>query len=872
MRKCFCYILSLLLLTACVGEVDIPSNGGKPASSSTEVKEDAADSLGRFELTITGERATRATQTVITKEEADNFLVTIYKGSDIVRQRTKLKDVNTTLSAGYGYKIMAENVTEETAITSNDGWGQRRYAGFSASFAIKAGQTTAVNVGCGVANAGVEVNFDKTVAEYFTSYDITIQDGDRTIVFDKNTAGSINNQDTIHGRVAYFNLDPDGNHPLTYTIHAYGPKTIEKTGSLDLSKAVISLVNLKYERGEFDFVISLDEQQIYVDDIINITDEDIHVEDGTTEIVATHEPYTLDAATITTRTALTDDGLTVAWKSSDAIAVYDFTANKHRFPITLDDDGHAKFTNRVTPKSPSFAAIYPYDQAGNSASSLSNLTATIATTQYAATSTFDSDLNVSVAKGNRNLDGSPSRVTFYNACQLLRFSVPAYAAGKISSILLTATSPVAGKLNIDYSGDTPTFSIASSESKTITILPPKRTSTFDAGDYYITVAPTELKGFTLTFTCAAKNYALTSPTTFGKQQPGRIYLIGAIDLINTPTATASHVYTDGVLQGTKVQITGAPIEGGSWSATIKNASGTTVRSIAAARNNLSSDESDTAWPYLPKGEYTVSYTFDRSNGTQQTQEIKFSVPAATLSLAVDGYTAHTKYEAGDITAANACDRLTFYAPSARLSVANSLMANANYAHNYKRTFNGNSTTTTEAKNDPSWNNYTSVPVSGSLYTFTVVATFAGETASASKTVRITGLPVNFTPPTKATGWSNDVGTTDFNSDHVRLGNASWSQPHRIKNTSWINVPKSTKMSLDYDIVLHRAAVDVTANVKAGNQEIVKCTDSKYNNDVHNTGVKIFTTNDAVSSFTCEGSYGSGATCTKVYKLFFQYAQ
>lgn len=871
MRKFFCYILTILLLTACVGEVDIPSNGGTPASSASQAQEEAEDSLGTFTLTLTGERATRATQTVITKEEADLFLITIYKGSDIVRPRTTLKNVNTTLSAGYGYKVFAESVSEETAITSNDGWGQRRYAGYSASFAIKAGQTTAVNVGCSVVNAGFEVNFDKTVSEYFTNYDITIHDGTRTIVFDANTAGKIINQDTIPGRVAYFNLDEDGNHTISYTIHATGPKTIEKTGTLNLSKAVISRINLRYERSDFDFVITLDEEQLFVDDIINITDEDIQVEDGTTEIFASHQPYTIDAASIATRTALSDDGLTITWQASDAIAVYDFTSTKHRFPITLGDDGHAKFTEKVTPKSPSFAAIYPYEQAGTSASSLSNLTATIATTQYASTSTFDSNLNVSVAKGNRNLDGSPTQVTFYNACQLLRFSVPAYAADKINSIQLTATTPIAGKLNIDYSGDTPSFSIANSESKTITILPPKRTSTFAEGEYYITIAPTQLTGFTLSFTSTAKNYALTSPTTFG-QKAGHIFPIGAIDLINTPTVSASHVYAEGLLQGTKVQLTGAPIEGGSWSATIKNASGKQVRTIAAATGNLTSAETDASWPYLPKGNYTVSYTFNRSNGTQQTQEITLSVPAPTLTLTVDGYTAHTKYEAGDVTAANACDRLTFYAPSARLSVANALMANTNYTHSYKRTFNKNSNTTSETSNSPSWGNYTNVPVSGSLYTFTVEATFAGETATANKQVRITGLPVNFQPPTQDTGWANDAGTTNFNSDHVRLGNASWSQPHRIKNSSWINVPKSTKMSLDYDIVLHRAAVNTTANVKAGSQTIVECTDSKYNNDVHNTGVKIFTTSDAVSSFTCEGSYGSGATCSKVYKLFFQYAK
>ena len=35
MRKRFCYILLTLFLTACVGEVDIPKNGGTTPSSSS---------------------------------------------------------------------------------------------------------------------------------------------------------------------------------------------------------------------------------------------------------------------------------------------------------------------------------------------------------------------------------------------------------------------------------------------------------------------------------------------------------------------------------------------------------------------------------------------------------------------------------------------------------------------------------------------------------------------------------------------------------------------------------------------------------------------------------------------------------------------
>ena len=872
MRKFLCYILSSLLLSACVGEDSIPTNiGGTPDASAPGTENVAADSIGYFDLTLTGERATRATQTVITKEEAELFLVTIYKGSDIVRTTTYLKDINTSLSAGYGYRVFAESVSEQTAITSNDGWGQRRYAGTSASFAIKAGEVTPVNVGCSVANAGFEVIFDESVAEYFTtSYTVTITDGERTLVFDAASGGSKVDGNITPGRVAYFNLDAEGSHTISYTIRAVGPKTVEKSGTIDLSKAVISRINLNYERSTFDFQVTLDEEYLFVEDIINITDEDIQVEDGSTEILATHQPFTSDATVIQTRTALTGDELSVTWQSSDAIAVYDFTASKLNFPIALGTDGRAKFAGKVTPKSPRFAAIYPYSAGAETATSAATLTASLPTTQYAVADGFDADLNVSVAKGDRNLDGSPSQVTFYNATQLLRFSVPDYAANKVSSITLTAPSAVAGKLAINYTGDSPATTIASSESKTITLLPPRRSSTFAAGTYYIVAAPRQQNGFTLALTTAAKTYSLTSATTFGGAA-SHIYELGTVDLVNTPSADATHVYDNGILQGTRLQLTSAPIEGRSWSATIKNASGTTVRTLSGT-GDLTSDETDTAWPYLPKGNYTVSYTYTSSNGDERSGNIPLTVPAPSLTLTVDGYSAHTKFESGDVDAANACDRLTFYAPSARLSVAPALMRNTNYTRTFARSCNGQSTTTTESTNTPSWDNYTNVPVSGSLYTFSVSANFAGESVTASKQFRITGLPANFTPPTQATGWVNDKGTVNFNSDHVRLGNYSLSQPHRIKNSAWFNIPAGTKMSLDYDIVLHRAAVNTTANVKVGDQQIVECTNSKYGDDVHNTGVEIFTANAQVTSVTCEGSYGSGATHTKVYKLFFQYGK
>ena len=881
---CSCTTAARLAIAA-IAVIAIPTactTDSLPAATET-VTSTPSDSLGTIDLTLTA--ATRATTTHITQEEANNFLVTIYKGSDLVRTATRLADLNTSLPAGYGYRVMAENCTREDAVTANDGWGQKRFAGYSTSFAVKAGQTTAVNVGCSVANAAIEVVFDQSVAEFFTtSYSVTVTDGDRVITFDSTTAGSQQGDVVTDGRTAYFNLDDDGTHQVEYTIHAVGPKTLTRTGTLTLSQAKISRINLNYERSLFDFVITLDEQEMVIDEVVNITDADITTEDGTTDIIATHAPYTADPTDIDTRAVLNPDGLTMSWEDGDAIAVFDATTAKHSFTASTASDGRTRFAGKVTPRSQAFAAIYPYDLAvsgsvssptgseggGTSADIGAAIAATIPTTQNAVASNIASALNISVAKGQRNIDGSPVAVTFHNIPQLLRFTIPAYAEDKIKSIQLTATTAIAGRVNISLSGDTPSTSIATTESHAITILPPQRVSTFEAGTYYIAAAPVALSGFTLTYTCDGKTYTQTSTTAFGGQS-GRIYDLGSIDLVSAPTVSAKHVYADGLLQGTTLNLDGAPIEGRAWSATVTNAAGTVVRTLSGT-GDLSSDETDATWPYLPKGSYTVSYTYTNSDGKAITAALPLNVATPTLTLTVDGYTAHTKYEQGDADAANACDRLTFYAPSARFSVADALLKNATYSHSYVRTFNGKSATTNETTNIPAWADYTGVPVSGSLYTFAVTASFAGESVTASKTVRITGLPADFNPPTKATGWSNDKGTTDFESSYVRLGNFSWSQPHRIKNTSWFNIPSGVKLTLDYNIVLHRAAVNTTANVKAGSQEIVTVTNSSYGQDVTNAGTKTITTNAAVTTVTCEGSYGSGDTHTKVYTLNFKYGK
>lgn len=274
-------VLTVFLLGAC--SADIPET--------TIPSTDDAEQWGTLELSLGS--ATRATSTVISKEEADNYWVTVYKGQDVSREKTRLKDLNTRLSAGYGYIVEAESCLEPEAESVNNGWGQRRYAGQSASFAIKPGETTKVGVGCTVANAGVEVVFDETMLNHFTtSYRVTITEGERVIVFDEETGGKRQGEVITPGSVAYYNVDDSGSRTLTYTIEAYGVgKRLVKTATLPLTKAKISRLTLIFIPGTLGLDVTIDLADIFVSQDIEITGNDVIQDDGSANISGSHDDF-----------------------------------------------------------------------------------------------------------------------------------------------------------------------------------------------------------------------------------------------------------------------------------------------------------------------------------------------------------------------------------------------------------------------------------------------------------------------------------------------------------------------------------------------------------------------------------------------------
>lgn len=529
------------------------------------------------------------------------------------------------------------------------------------------------------------------------------------------------------------------------------------------------------------------------------------------------ESLTIEANAASTRTALASDGTTVNWQEGDAIAVYDFKASKHSFEANIAGDGHTTFNGKITAKSPNFAAIYPYALAVDNAASTASLAAAIPATQYVVAGGFPTDgnvcANISVAKGERNLDGSPSNITFYNVGQLLRFSVPAYAAGKISSIQFTATIAVAGQLNIDYSGDAPVVTIPSSESKTITIKPTTGSETFAAGTYYIVTAPVQLVGFSMKSVFGDKTYSLASSTTFGGTA-GRIYNLGSIDLVNTPSVEATHIYVNEVLQGTRVQITNAPIDGKNWTANIRNAAGTTVRTISGT-GDLTSSETDASWPYLPKGNYTVTYNYTTSNGKAMSATLPLTVPQMTnnFTASISAYTSYSYYIGDGVeqsaTKANACANNIIYEPTVRIAgISNAILNNNNYT--FTVTPSGFTNSLKSSTNGVYTYNNTTADT-WQAYTLSASVSFDGVTANTgNKTVHITGLPYTAAPPKNSGShaWSEVKGGSKigWNNDYVALGDGGTSTADPTVKSPEFYLPAAINVTASAAGTLHTRQV------------------------------------------------------------------
>lgn len=527
------------------------------------------------------------------------------------------------------------------------------------------------------------------------------------------------------------------------------------------------------------------------------------------------EACTLEILTSTehaTRTALLEDGKTVVWEQGDAIAVYDYIAPKKKFVAEVSE-GTTRFKGNITPKNSSFLAVYPHDLCEDELQS-QKVVINLPSEQIAVPGGFAPNTNLSIGKGERNVDGSPSQVTFRNICQLFKLQVPSYIDGRITKIVLTTNKAIAGKLLADYSGSTPTVTVDNQENTSLTLLPPAGSTAFAEGTYYMALAPVQAEGFSLTMTDTnGKSYSQHSKQAFGGTS-GVIYTLGALDLVEQPAVTAQHVYASGVLQGTEVSLT-APVPDREWTATITNASGVTVRSLAKSAGTLKSAATDAAWPYLPKGTYTVNYTFLTANGKEMGSSVSFQITEnpefGLFQQAASSYT----YYAGDeveknVTRANSIEAFTVTAISSSVTgISEAILNNANYSITYTNDFSGSVTASSNSAVTYADKKYSAT----GAYTLGATATFDGVTKSDTKSVHITGLPYSAVPPKEGdwSGKANDWTYSKNSHQGVRLYDQQISKS--------FNIPANVDVNVKQDVDVHTSTIGTTYTLYAGGNSI-----------------------------------------------------
>lgn len=249
------------------------------------------------------------------------------------------------------------------------------------------------------------------------------------------------------------------------------------------------------------------------------------------------------------------------------------------------------------------------------------------------------------------------------------------------------------------------------------------------------------------------------------------------DWFPAPKLTATHRFAqDGTLLGTKLE-TESSFPGCRWKAEVRNANNVIVRTLSG-EDSLSSDyDASAEWPYIPSGSYTVSYSYEFNDKTYNFPKTgQFEVPSPeTMVLELEeGYTSYDLYKKGDISGANACDKGTIYAPTAKLAISETILSNSNYINlpvTYIAKVDNNQLSDTKSLhvNTLKMDNAINLASKADAYEYSVEVKFDGCTSTKSETHYITGLPVTYTPPSNNSGWSW-VNQRDgaWNSDHVKL--------------------------------------------------------------------------------------------------------
>lgn len=465
-----------------------------------------------------------------------------------------------------------------------------------------------------------------------------------------------------------------------------------------------------------------------------------------------------------TKTSLQTDG-SIHWSVGDAIQVIDNgilggTTNNHTFSISNIKGSSATFSGDVRYSTTQICAVYPAGlvvsgDVGGTFGTGSNrdITVRIPSEQTAKIGTFNDNLNISVAKTSvefvsGNTLPSTTSITFKNVCALLSFTMPSTLPGTITSVTISSSVAIAGNMNIDYSGDTPKVQSLSNPAKQITMV-----GDFAAGKtYWFVLAPVTLNGISITVHDSEENIYVKSRSGQIQLNQGTYRSLGTLNFDKMRPITVSSEHTYGESNGESKKLTGTklnmslPEDLTAVSLSVKNSDGNEVRKIddLSRYSNgviINTKTKDTDWPYLPKGDYTVSGSYTSSaGGVIEIFDYPFKISETPSARTVTQFEPYTSYT----NRSNSLDGSTIYIKF-KVNVSDEILTNSAYTSLFKFKLNGSVTSAVSLGSgvlestlaNQAWKAHTITSVTCSFDDSPV------DDYNPDKTVHVTGIPYDY---------------------------------------------------------------------------------------------------------------------------------
>ena len=542
-----------------------------------------------------------------------------------------------------------------------------------------------------------------------------------------------------------------------------------------------------------------------------------------------------------TKTSLQADGA-IHWSSTDKLAVFDNSIagdNNNKFTATYVNGSSAEFSGSVGTTTSYIAVVYPYELAISAELTNSmnivgqldrkyKLKVRVPDHQTAKPGTFADAHNISVSKASVTQgEVAEARISFKNVCALLSFTLPENLPAKIDKVTIFSNTAIAGEMDVDYKGDTPSCSISNNQLSEITM-----TGDFKEGEtYWFVVAPVKLNG--LTIAVHAENNMVYRKSTHAEVQltQGKYRSLGTLkfDGMTSPELSAKHTYGDSgeseILTGTKLTVTLPHDNIKTVNLKVYNSAGTEVRHIQDlpdATTGLITSGINAGWPYLPTGNYTVTGDYTTSdNVTHAITKIPFEISEIPTPRRITDFDVYTSYTNKD----NNLDGESIYVEF-KVNVADGILNGTQYSDLFNYDLNGRTSNVS----------LTGGKLKGVLvnqerkeYNFTSFScSFDGSTDNVidetDHTVHVTGIPEKITLYKNENGAKNsDWSLTNVEWSNSKCcifyGETDWSSAKKTNGymvSPKFYIPKDSEIgvSCSYGVQYYTALISGSSSYKA----------------------------------------------------------